>query len=107
MAAIRPMFLIRLPVRLAKLLLDQPVPPRSSVAVHKSTLLTATTVHTVRLLAGGKLLGNQTFMLCGTPAEKVVLEGESLVKGGQTFTLPCTLFSTPAWIGRRLDNAKG
>ncbi|NDL69092.1 EAL domain-containing protein [Vreelandella alkaliphila] len=88
-------------------LLDQPVPPRSSGAAHKSTLLTATTAHTVSLVAGGKLLGNQTFMLCGTPAEKVVLEGESVVKSGQTFMLPGTSFSTQAWIGRRLDNANG
>ncbi|WP_301583801.1 EAL domain-containing protein [Halomonas alkaliantarctica] len=89
-------------------LLDQPVPQYTgSTAARKSTLLPAMTTHTVSLVASGKLVDNQTFMLCGTPAEKVVFEGESVAQSGQSFMLPGTSLGTQAWIGRRLDNAKG
>ncbi len=88
-------------------LLDHPVPSPLHKTAHDRLPLTATTAHTVSLVTDGKLSGNHTFMLYGTPAEKVVLEGESVVKSGQAFTLPGTSMRTQAWIGRRLDNAKG
>ena len=88
-------------------LLDQPVPRPLGTSNKINTLRPATAAHTVSLVANGQLIDNQTFMLQGTPAERVVFEVESVVQNGHAFTLPGTSFSTQAWIGRRLDNAKG
>ncbi|MED5251496.1 MAG: EAL domain-containing protein, partial [Pseudomonadota bacterium] len=88
-------------------LLDQPVPSQQSEHTHPNSLLPATTGHTVSLVVDGQIRKNHTFLLCDTPVERVVLEQESVVHHGQRFTLPGATLSAQAWIGRRLDNAKG
>ncbi len=88
-------------------LLDQPVPPQPSERPHPNGLLPATTGHTVSLVVNGQARKNHTFLLRDTPVERVVLEQESVVHHGQRFTLPGATLSAQAWIGRRLDNAKG
>ncbi|WP_422103126.1 EAL domain-containing protein [Vreelandella sp.] len=88
-------------------LLDQPVPPQTSERPHPNGLLPATTGHTVSLVVNGQARKNHTFLLRDTPVERVVLEQESVVHHGQRFTLPGATLSAQAWIGRRLDNAKG
>lgn len=88
-------------------LLDQPVPQHLGTSNKINAVLPATAAQTVSLVANGQLIDNQTFMLQGTPAERVVFEGESVVQSGHSFMLPGTSLSTQAWIGRRLDNAKG
>ena len=88
-------------------LLDQPVPSQQSEHTHPNSLLPATTGHTVSLVVDGQIRKNHTFLLRDTPVERVVLEQESVVHHGQRFTLPGATLSAQAWIGRRLDNAKG
>lgn len=88
-------------------LLDQPVPSQQGNVTHPNGLLPATTGHTVSLVVGGQSRKNHTFLLRDTPVERVVLEQESVVHHGQRFTLPGATLSAQAWIGRRLDNAKG
>ncbi|WP_404464331.1 EAL domain-containing protein [Vreelandella aquamarina] len=88
-------------------LLDQPVPPQPGERSHPNSLLPATTGHTVSLVVDGQSRKNHTFLLRDTPIERVVLEQESVVHHGQRFTLPGATMSAQAWIGRRLDNAKG
>ncbi|MCO7229657.1 EAL domain-containing protein [Halomonas sp. CnH100-B] len=88
-------------------LLDQPVPPPQGASPHPNNVLPATTGHTVSLVVAGQPRKNHTFLLRDTPVERVVLEQESVVHHGQRFTLPGATLSAQAWIGRRLDNAKG
>ncbi|KAE8438720.1 bifunctional diguanylate cyclase/phosphodiesterase [Vreelandella piezotolerans] len=88
-------------------LLDQPVPPAPQGHSHPNNLLPATTGHTVSLVVAGQTRKNHTFLLRGTPVERVVLEQESVVQQGQRFSLPGATMNAQAWIGRRLDNAKG
>jgi diguanylate cyclase (GGDEF)-like protein/PAS domain S-box-containing protein len=88
-------------------LLDQPVPPLQGDGFHPNNLLPATTGHTVSLVVDGQIRKNYTFLLRDTTVEGVVLEQESVVHHGQRFTLPGATLSAQAWIGRRLDNAKG
>ncbi|WP_243470339.1 GGDEF domain-containing protein [Vreelandella lionensis] len=88
-------------------LLDQPVLPLQGDGFHPNNLLPATTGHTVSLVVDGQIRKNYTFLLRDTPVEGVVLEQESVVHHGQRFTLPGAKLSAQAWIGRRLDNAKG
>ncbi|MBR2513747.1 MAG: EAL domain-containing protein [Halomonas sp.] len=70
-------------------------------------LLANATMSTVSLVASHTTLDNLTFMLPGTPAERVVLEQESVVYQGEELTFPGVPLRAKAWIGRRLDNARG
>lgn len=88
-------------------LLDQPVSVRRDDPLHVDTLLPATTAHTVSIVVNGQPQKNHTFLLRDTPIERVVLEQESVVHHGQQFALPGGALHAQAWIGRRLDNAKG
>lgn len=65
------------------------------------------TMSTVSLTASHTALDNLTFMLSGTPAARVVAEQESVVHHVDTFNFPGVPLHAKAWIGRRLDNARG
>lgn len=86
-------------------LLDQPVPMARDAPA--KALLANATMSTVSLVASHTTLDNLTFMLPGTPAERVVLEQESVVCRGDELTFPGVPLRAQAWIGRRLDNARG
>ncbi|WP_404376074.1 EAL domain-containing protein [Vreelandella aquamarina] len=88
-------------------LLDHPVSPPQSDTSYPYDLLPATTASTVSLVANGAVRKNHSFLLRDTPLERVVLEQEGVVHHGQRFMLPGAALSAQAWIGRRLDNAKG
>ncbi|QNI04327.1 EAL domain-containing protein [Halomonas sp. SH5A2] len=67
----------------------------------------ASTVTTVSLVADGSPLSNQTFALSGSPCEQVVREHEAVSHHGEYTPVPGKGMQAQAWIGRRLDNAKG
>ena len=62
---------------------------------------------TISMVVEGAQLEQQSFALRGSPSEQIVLEREALVNDGPPLLLSGTTLSTRAWIGRRLDNAKG
>ncbi|WP_249975495.1 bifunctional diguanylate cyclase/phosphodiesterase [Vreelandella olivaria] len=88
-------------------LLDQPLPIGNHVASPIDAMLSSVSMSTVSLVTQGTTLANHTFLLHGTPAERVVLEQESVVYNGEALILPGTSMRVQAWIGRRLDNANG
>ncbi|KPQ24413.1 MAG: EAL domain [Halomonas sp. HL-48] len=65
------------------------------------------TISTVSVIADGKPLSNQTFLLAGSPCEQVVNRREAVSHLGHYTPIPGKAFQAQAWIGRRLDNAEG
>lgn len=65
------------------------------------------TISTVSVIADGKPLSNQTFLLAGSPCEQVVNQREAVSHCGLYTPIPGKAFQAQAWIGRRLDNAEG
>lgn len=65
------------------------------------------TISTVSVIADGKPLSNQTFLLGGSPCEQVVNQREAVSHSGHYTPIPGKAVQAQAWIGRRLDNAEG
>lgn len=61
----------------------------------------------VSMVVDGEQLKPRSFALKGSPSEQVVLESEVVVRDGPPMPLLGTSLLARAWIGRRLDNAKG
>lgn len=87
-------------------LLNQPISMGADGTV-PNALLSKATMSTISLVASHTTLDNLPFMLHGTPAERVVLEQESVVYRGEELPFPGVPLRAQAWIGRRLDNARG
>ncbi|MDW7746524.1 EAL domain-containing protein [Halomonas sp.] len=65
------------------------------------------TMSMVSVVAEGQRLDNYAYALAGTPCEQVLDEREAMVEGDGTALLPGGAGVASAWIGRRLDNARG
>ncbi|WP_447554323.1 EAL domain-containing protein [Vreelandella sp. EE22] len=88
-------------------LLDQPFCSKTLLDEPPNERLKAATISTVSLVVQGEACPNQTFHLCNTPSEQVVLQQEAVIQKSAATLLPGTSFHGQAWIGRRLDNAQG
>ncbi|WP_280552875.1 diguanylate cyclase [Halomonas sp. 25-S5] len=65
------------------------------------------TMSMVSVVAEGQRLDNYAYALAGTSCEQILGEREAMVQDGSTARLPGGAGVARAWIGRRLDNAKG
>ncbi|UXZ54318.1 EAL domain-containing protein [Halomonas sp. 7T] len=87
--------------------LNHPIDVGGNATAAIEAQLRQATMTTVSLTASHTALDNLTFMLSGTPAARVVAEQESVEHHVDTFTFPGVPLHAQAWIGRRLDNARG
>ncbi|GHE21093.1 EAL domain-containing protein [Halomonas urumqiensis] len=67
----------------------------------------ASTMSMISGISDTKRLDSVTFAMAGTPCERVIEEVETIVQNGSGLHLPGTSLHASAWIGRRLDNARG